>query len=142
MHYIDTSVLVAYYVPEAVSRKVQRLYAGLDTAAISTLTEVELYSALSRRVRMKELTRDDARKVVSRFEEHRTARLYRVVTLGEREYALARAWLCSFDTTLRTIDSLHVAVAYAGDYCLVTADRNLARSARRLSVKYKLMTVS
>ena len=139
MDYIDTSVLVAFYVPEAMSRKVQRFYTGLAGAAISALTEIEFYSAVSRRVRMKELSRDDARKIILRFEVHLRDRLYRIVTLTEQEYARARAWLCTFETSLRTLDSLHIAAAYGGDFRLVTADKNLARSAKHVGVTCKLI---
>lgn len=136
---MDTSALVAFYVPEAVSGKVQRCYSGLDTAVISALTEIEFYSAVSRRVRMKELARDDARSVVARFEAHVDGRLYRMIPLTEREYALARSWLGAFETSLRTLDALHLAAASANDLVLVTVDKALVRSARHFGVECKLV---
>ena len=53
MRYLDTSVVAAYYIPEKKSAKVEKFLSGLDTAAISSLTEVEFHSAVARRVRMR-----------------------------------------------------------------------------------------
>ena len=47
MYYIDTSVLVAYYCPEALSEQVQDFLSEQVKPAISTLTEVELFSAIA-----------------------------------------------------------------------------------------------
>ena len=140
MHYIGTSALVAFYVPEGVSGKVQRFYSSLDTAAISALTEVEVYSAVSRRVRMKELARDDARSVVSRFKAHVEGRLYQMIPLTEREFALARTWLGAFETSLRALDALHLAAAFANDLVLVTVDKALVRSGRYFGVECELLS--
>lgn len=52
MVYVDTSVLVAYYCPEPLSVAVQQFLIEQPKPAISSLTEVELFSALARKVRM------------------------------------------------------------------------------------------
>jgi hypothetical protein len=49
MVYIDTSVLVAYYRPERLSEKAEELLMGFVRPAISSLTEVEFFSAVSGR---------------------------------------------------------------------------------------------
>lgn len=140
MYYIDTSVLAAFYLPEPLSRKVQKLYDGFDEATISVLTEVEFCSALSRRVRTKEMSRDDAKEVASLLTVHLTDRLYKMASLGEREYALARDWLGMFATPLRTLDALHLAVAFANSFVLLTADKGLAASAKHFGVKVELVS--
>ena len=50
MVYVDTSVLVAYYSPEKLSERAEEFLIGQDRVAISNLTELELFSALSRKV--------------------------------------------------------------------------------------------
>ena len=140
MNYLDTSIVAAFYLPEAMSRKVQKFYALRDTAAISALTEVEFYSVVSRRVRMKDLTRNDALKVVSLFRAHVDGNFYRFVAVAQREYALARDWLATFQTPLRTLDALHLAAAFSYDCVLVTADSDLGRAARHFGVKHKLIS--
>ena len=140
MHYIDTSVLAAFYLPEAGSAKAQKFYAGLSEAAVSTLTEVEFHSAIARRVRMNDLSRDNALKAISQFKVHIEDRLYRMAAVEQRDYMLARDWLATFYTPLRTLDALHLAVAFSNDFRLVTADKVLARSAKHFGVKHKLIS--
>jgi len=66
MYYIDTSVLVAYYCPEALSEQVQVFLSEQVKPAISSLTEVELFSAIARKVRMGELGQSDGNRIISR----------------------------------------------------------------------------
>ena len=56
MNYIDTSVLIAYYCPEPISETAEKLILSSKRPCISSLTEVELASALSRNVREKNLS--------------------------------------------------------------------------------------
>ena len=137
MPYIDTSALVALYIPESKSARVSRALAGDEPGVISSLVEVEFFSAVSRRIRMGGLSTDDGRRVTSLFGLHMSERRYGIVPLTEREYAVARGWLARFDTRLRTLDALHLAVAYSSDLPLLTADTDLARSARKLGVPVK-----
>jgi uncharacterized protein len=46
MVYIDTSVLVAYYCPEPLSEKAEKLLIRYLKPAISSLTEVGFFSAV------------------------------------------------------------------------------------------------
>jgi len=137
MYYLDTSVLVAFYLPEAISSKAQRFCTAPDGAVISWLSEVEFHSAVSRRVRMKELHRDDGLRVFSQFKAHIADRLYRIAPAEQRDYRLALDWLATFDTPLRTLDALHLAIAFSHDLPMVTADKVLARSAKRFGVRHK-----
>jgi uncharacterized protein len=55
--YLDTSAIVPYYVPEKLSDVVEQLLQKQeDQPIISQLVEVEFFSALSRRVRMGEVS--------------------------------------------------------------------------------------
>ena len=67
MIYLDTSVLAPFYWTEAMSNSVTELFQQSQTLIISELSEVELMSALSRRVRMKEIEREDAIAIVNQF---------------------------------------------------------------------------
>ena len=49
MIYIDTSVIAAYYCPEPLSEKVDDFFISHPQPAISSLTVVELFSAIARR---------------------------------------------------------------------------------------------
>ncbi|MFO8073938.1 MAG: type II toxin-antitoxin system VapC family toxin [Polyangia bacterium] len=129
---MDTSALVAYYIPEPKSDEVNRLLGSVECAAISTLTEVELVSAVSRRVRAAEISREDGQRVVSRFLSQVDGGLYRMFPLARREHGRARELLGSFEHPLRTLDALHLAVVLRNDLVLVTADVALKETARRI----------
>ncbi len=137
MWYIDTSVLAAFYLPEKKSGKVARFLSEIDGAAISPLVEIEFMSAVSRRVRMREVSADDGKRIVSQFRLHSRSRLYRIVAITQRENDLAAGWLADLGTPLRALDALHLAVVFSNKLDLVTADTVLAASARKLGVTVK-----
>jgi len=139
MSYIDTSVLVAYYCPEPLSTKAQRVVRGADPATISGLVELEFCSALAIKTRTGGMDKGSAREVLNRFFGHLSARHYAMVGIEAREYLVARDWISAFSTPLRTVDALHLAAAFSNDLVLVTADRPLASAAKALGVKHKLI---
>lgn len=141
MIYLDTSAIVPYYVPENLSNIVEKLlHQQKDQPVISSLVEVELFSAISRRVRMGELSLNDARRITELFENHINEGLYRFVLLQNQHYRLAKDWIARFDLPLRTLDALHLAVSSIDDLSLVTADNKLAQSATLLGIDILLLT--
>jgi len=139
MAYLDTSVLAAYYCPERISAKVQRRIERLAQATISPLVELELHSAVAGKVRAGEFDLPAARRVLAMFQVHVSDGLFAIVPIGAREFDLSRRWIAEFRTPLRTLDVLHLAAAFANDLPLLTADRDLAKAAKLLSVKHDLI---
>lgn len=139
MAYFDTSVLVACYVPESGSDKAQRAVSRSRRAAISPLVEVEMASTLSRKVRTGEMSTADAQRVLSQFDLHVSERVFEVLPIGAREFRVARDWLTRFDTPLRSLDALHLAVAFCNGVALLTSDEAMARSAAQLGVRARVM---
>ncbi len=137
MYYLDTSVVVALYIPEMKSNRIQALVSdcGGGGTAISTLTELEFNSAVSRRVRMKEISRKDGFLIISQFQLHVKNRLYRMISLTQVEYSLARDWLGNLETSLRSLDALHLAAAFSNKMEMVSADTSLVKSAGKLGIK-------
>jgi predicted nucleic acid-binding protein len=70
MYYLDTSVLVAYYCPEPISETAEMLILRSERPCISSLTEVEFASALSRKVREMNLSPEDGNKIFNQFQSH------------------------------------------------------------------------
>lgn len=140
MVYVDTSVLVAYYWPEKLSRAAQSVIRRADGPTISPLVETEFYSALALKTRMGELDVESARRILSVFRLHRADGIYRVVPIEAAEYEIAREWIGTFRTGLRTLDALHCAVAFSHGLVLVTADKILADAAGHFGVRRKLLT--
>ncbi len=139
MIYLDTSVLAAYYCPEPLSQEAESIVRSKPSPAISDLTEVELLSALSRKVRTRELDATEAERIATKFLTHLEDNFYKRFALERRHYRLARDWLGRFSLPLRTLDALHLAVATSGELQLVTADRGYARSAGSLGIDVVLV---
>lgn len=133
MAYIDTSVLVAYYCPEPLSEKAEKILIGEVKPAISSLTEVEFVSALSGKVRNKEINRSDAGRMVARFLAHLNAGKYAYIRIETHHYRLARDWVGMFKAELRTLDAIHLAVASSEGLTLLTSDQGLFKSAKALA---------
>ena len=140
MVYLDTSVVVAYYCPEPLSEGVERMLRRMEQPAISALTEVEFASALARKVRERGMSTEEANLVLNEFKAHTSQRLYTRIPVDREHYTVAFTWLTQFSMPLRTLDALHLAIAARTDLKLITADRRLSQSARKLGVRYKLLS--
>ena len=75
MFYVDTSIIVAYYCPESLSEKSEAFITTHARLAISNLTELELFSAISRKIRDGNMDRKDGSRVISELLAH-LARIY------------------------------------------------------------------
>ncbi len=139
--YLDTSVVVAYYIPESLSNTVEEFLKDKPHPAISQLVEVEFFSAVSRRVRTKELSQQDARRIADLFQSHLANGLYTRLLLKSVYLDLARDWIGRFTLPLRSLDALHLAIAESNCLCLVRADAALSRSARELEIVVELLRV-
>ena len=134
--YIDTSVLAAYYCPESLSGKVEKFIRKYPRPGISVLTKVEVFSAISRKVREGNLNRTDGDRIIAKFLEHMDGGMYTKYFVRTQHYRLARDWIGQFTLPLRSLDALHLAVASLEKCQFVTADKNLARSAKALGVDF------
>ena len=139
MYYIDTSVLVAYYCPEPISEAAERLLQRVKTPVISSLTEVELVSAIARKVREKELPVGDGNRIINQYRSHRKDAILRLISLTEAHFQAAFNMLSKFSPPLKTLDALHLSVAMVNDLVIVTADRQLKNAAKHLGVKSKII---
>ncbi len=133
--YVDTSALLPYYREEALSELVEtRLQAASGRIVISRLTEVEVFSALARWLRMGELTEKDAQSIQDQFGAHLAQDFYVILPLSEAVFQQAKHWLSRRDTALRTLDALHLACAHGIGAELVSADDKLIQAARTFGV--------
>jgi uncharacterized protein with PIN domain len=101
--YIDTSVLAAYYCPESLSEKAQEFLTSHPHPGVSALTEVELFSAVSRKVREGGISRGDARRILAQFTAHLDKDFYDRLSLEPHHYRLARDWIGMLDLGLRSL---------------------------------------
>ncbi len=139
MVYIDTRVIVAYYCPEELSQKAEDFLLAHADPAISNLTEVEVFSAVSRKVREGGLDKKTARRIMAEFLKHVDGGFYTNLLLGAHHFRLARDWIGLFNTGMRSLDALHLAVASMQECPLATADRGLAESAKILGLEVEVV---
>ncbi|MGM0681271.1 MAG: type II toxin-antitoxin system VapC family toxin [Thermodesulfobacteriota bacterium] len=135
-YYLDTSVIAAYYCPEPLSGRAEDFLTSHVHPGISPLTELELFSALSRKVREGGLGQSEAGRVAARFLSHLDSFLYEVIPISSLHYRLARDLVGQFSTPLRSLDAIHLAVASMEDRTIVTADKGLAESAEFFSIDF------
>ena len=135
MYYLDTSVLAAYYCPEPLSVKAEKIILGTDRPCISSLTEVELASAISRKIREKNLTPEDGNKIINQFQTHLKESLYGLISVENRHYQIAKNWILQFAVPLKSLDAVHLAIAGEDNLTLLTADRQLNLAAKHFGIK-------
>jgi predicted nucleic acid-binding protein len=134
--YLDTSALLPYYRQEAHSDAIQQLLQRQSSPIlISDLTRLEFASALSRWVRMREIEESHAQRLGRALDEDIKARRYTVRHNTDEHIELARHWLLARNTSLRTLDALHLACAAAENATLVTLDDALGFAATQLGIK-------
>lgn len=130
--YLDASVLLPAFMEEPASAAVDAYIFGAGGEfLVSDFAATEVASAISRLVRMRVLSADDAGHRLSEFEIWRAATTS-PIDLQSSDARLAYALVRRFDLMLRAPDALHLAIARRLDATLVTLDRKLALAARNL----------
>jgi uncharacterized protein len=129
--YIDTSVLGAYYCPEHLSVSAERSLRAVRAPVISSLSELEFASLISRKQRLKEISDAQAQEILNLFSEHVAEGSYRRVSVTTDHFLKARQLVAMRKIVLHTLDALHLAIATSEALPLITADRDFAKAARR-----------
>ena len=139
INYIDTSVLVSYYYPERYSEKIEKFLMTKKDFLISVLTELEFQSAISKKVRAKEIELNNAKRIIDRFLLDIKEGYYTKLSITEDHFIQATNWIAQFNTSLRTLDALHLAFAYLNRALIITTDNKLSQSAIELSIDVLLL---
>lgn len=137
--YIDTNILAAYYCPEMLSDKADKLLASVKQPVISVLTEIELMSVISKKCRKKEMTKKDGKRIIENYIAHLREGYYRKVFLKSEHYLYARDKLGSLQYSLHSLDALHLAMVVSECILFITGDKNLFKVAQKNSVESQLV---
>jgi predicted nucleic acid-binding protein len=137
--YIDTCVLAAYYCPESMSEQAENILQTIQNPMISLLTEVELFSAISKKFRKNELTKKSAQQIVAMYKAHVKDGYYQKIPIKPEHYLYAQDLLESFNYSLHSLDALHLAIATCEKILLLTSDQNLAKVAKKCQTKSLLL---
>jgi predicted nucleic acid-binding protein len=139
--YIDTCVLAAYYCPESMSDQAEKILLTIENPIISLLTEVELFSAISKKFRKNELTKKNAQKIVAIYKAHVKEGYYQKIAIKPEHYLYAQDLLESLNYSLHSLDALHLAIAASENILLLTSDQNLAKVAKKCQTKSLLLKI-
>ena len=129
--YIDTSVLGAYYCPEALSTAAENALRRIKAPVISSLSEVEFASLVSKKRRLKEINDAQAQEVLELFSTHVAEGSYRRIAVTTEHFTKARQLISVPRIVLHTLDALHLSIAITENLSLMTADRDFAKAAKR-----------
>jgi predicted nucleic acid-binding protein len=129
--YIDTSVLGAYYCPEALSTAGENALRRIKAPVISSLSEVEFASLVSKKRRLKEINDAQAQEVLELFSTHVAEGSYRRIAVTTEHFIKARQLISVPKLVLHTLDALHLSIAITENLSLMTADRDFAKAAKR-----------
>ena len=133
-HYIDTSVLAAYYCPEPLSERAEAVLTGIDGPVISLLTEVEFHSAVARKARMQEFEARSAEAIRTAFQKHVNGGYFVRLEPEADHYYQAMEWVDRLQAPLRTLDALHLVLCKSNGLRMVTADNALVFACREVDV--------
>lgn len=134
--YLDTSALIKLYVAEAFSTEVERLVAEVDGLVISRLSMLEWHCAMSRRLRVGQISGDYLNLARTEFTRHLSEAYFRIVPFDDTLLIDALRVLDSVKPIpLRTLDAIHLTAARnAGVTRIATADRVMADAANQLNL--------
>ncbi len=134
--YLDTSVLIKLYVPEAFSVEVEHFMAGIERPVISRLSVLEWHCAMARRQRTGAFPASYLKAARQEFTRHLAEGYFLVQTFGDAQFIAALEILDAVKPTpLRTLDALHLAATHiAGLKHIATADKVMADAAQKLGI--------
>ena len=129
--YVDSSALVKLYVREAESDSVDAFLRGQMGLMISELAITEVLSAVARRTREGELTAASANKIRGALLADAESGSFARLQLSAGVHREAERLLFSTNAVpLRTLDALHLALAFSGSAThVLTFDRQMRDAA-------------
>lgn len=137
--YLDASVLVALFTSDAFSSRADEFLArNTPILMVSDFAAAEFASAIARRMRMGEMSENEARRVFSTFDVWTAQSTQRLATTST-DVGVAEGFLRRLDLPLRTPDALNIALALRSGASIATFDEKMAVSAKGLGVAVAVM---
>jgi predicted nucleic acid-binding protein len=132
--YLDTSSLVAYYLPEKKSSLVQEIVTSERTIHISHLTETEILSAFNKKVRVGEIDKEKSDEAYQIFQNHRKQNAFQVFELTDDVFKSSQMILKVTSLPIRTLDALHLGVVYSNNIELFSLDNIMNETADEFEI--------
>jgi predicted nucleic acid-binding protein len=134
MHYVDTSVLMAYLVPETYSAQAEAALRNPahTPLAVSAWTETELVSAFGIKCRTKQIDESDMQKGLAQYEALRGFFVH--LQVRHEDYRSAGTLLKDWRLGLRAGDALHLALAQRHSCVMLSLDERLVNAGQQAGI--------
>jgi predicted nucleic acid-binding protein len=135
--YVDSSALAKLYVPEVDSDRLESFLHGRTDLMISELAITEVLSAVARRRRDGELQVNQANQIRDALLADAQSGAFKRLDLDPTVHREAERLLFTTDAVaLRTLDALHIALAFSGTAThIVTFDHRMAEAATQAGLR-------
>jgi len=130
--YLDASVIMPTLVVEGATTAVAAYLRGTTAGLlVSEFVAAEVASGISRLLRMKDLSLDEAQRALSRFDAWRASDTTSIAIEND-DIGVAHRIVRRFELKLRAPDALHLALCLRAGAQLATLDGDLAYAATHL----------
>jgi len=132
---VDSSIIVSLFAGDELTARAEQFASQRNLIfLVSDFACAEVASVISRSVRMRELTKAEAKTIFRRFDAWRENGTEHVET-ETADVVAAEAFLRQLNLTLLAPDALHIAMAQRKGATLATFDIKMAASARKLGLE-------
>ncbi len=139
MLYLDTSVIMAALTTEKTIDSIQGWLAAQDAgSSISDWTNIEVSSALSIKLRSKQLALDQRASAMAMF-NMLLGSIFTILPIRAPQFHTAARYANQHELGLRAGDALHLAVVANTGAALCTLDRVMAHAGKSLGVPTQLL---
>lgn len=130
--YLDANVIIGLITTDPLSDRAEAVL-SIDPLLVfvSDLALAECASVIARRVRMLELTKEEAQQAFNRLDEW-TMQFANLMTIQSADITDAARFIRRIDLNLRLQDAIHIAAAMRIGTTLATFDVKMAESATEL----------
>ncbi|GEM_PF-1426491 len=130
--YLDANVIIGLITTDPLSDRAEAVL-SIDPLLVfvSDLALAECASVIARRVRMLELTKEEAQQAFNRLDEW-TMQFANLMTIQSADITDAARFIRRLDLNLRLQDAIHIAAAMRIGTTLATFDVKMAESATEL----------
>jgi len=131
--YVDSSALVKHYVESEAGSSFASKHITTHKAYASSIVQVEVFSALSRKLQMREISRESVGKIKEMF----TSDCMRTGIIEVSDDVINEAQSLVFKLSIKTLDAIHLASSIIlrriteETFPFITADKRLAYAAKR-----------
>lgn len=133
--YIDTSSIIPFYFKENYSNRVQKLFEKLGPFHISELSKIEFISTARKKVRMRDATESEVKKVYDVFNSHIEQGLFLKTDLNNHHFKSASSIIKTTQNSLRSLDALHLGIAYSEKYTVISFDQIFINTANEFNIE-------